>query len=206
MLPPSFQVPASIVLLAGGALACFAGYRLFKQVLAVYGFILGALIASSMVGAAGTWVTVLAALGGGLAGALLLVAGYFVGVALVGAALGAFIAHVGWKFVGGDPHWIAVLVCAALGAILAMSFQRHVIILGTAFGGAWAMLVGALALTGDKAKLAAAAAGNVWVPYPMQPAPGQAWVPWVWILLGAIGVAVQLKLAGGGAKARAKKA
>ena len=63
MLPPSFQVPASIVLLAGGALACFAGYRLFKQVLAVYGFILGALIASSMVGAAGTWVTALAALG-----------------------------------------------------------------------------------------------------------------------------------------------
>ena len=50
------------------------------------------------------------------------------------------------------------------------------------------MLVGVLAVTGDKARLAAAAAGDVWVPYPMQPAPGQAWVPWAWIALGLIGV------------------
>ena len=63
MLPLSIQVPASIVLLAGGAMACFAGYRLFRLVLGVYGFILGALVASSMVGASGTWTIVLAALG-----------------------------------------------------------------------------------------------------------------------------------------------
>ena len=48
MLPLSIQVPASVVLLAGGAVACFAGYRLFRLVLGVYGFILGALVASSM--------------------------------------------------------------------------------------------------------------------------------------------------------------
>ena len=55
MLPLSIQVPASVVLLAGGAVACFAGYRLFRLVLGVYGFILGALIASSSIGAGDTW-------------------------------------------------------------------------------------------------------------------------------------------------------
>jgi hypothetical protein len=57
--------------------------------------------------------------------------------------------------------------------------------------------VSALALGGDKAKLAAAAAGDVWVPYPMQPAPGQTWVPWAWIALGLVGVFLQLKVTGG---------
>ena len=61
MLPLSLQVPASIVLLAGGVVACFAGFRLFKLVLGIYGFILGALVASSMVGTAETWALVAAA-------------------------------------------------------------------------------------------------------------------------------------------------
>ena len=34
--------------------------------------------------------------------------------------------------------------------------------------------------------------GNVWVLYPMAPAPGQRWVPLAWIALGLIGTAVQL--------------
>jgi hypothetical protein len=97
MLPLSVQVPASIVLLAGGAMACFAGYRLFRLVLGVYGFILGALLASSMVGSSGTWIMVLAAIAGGAAGALVLVAGYFVGVALIGAGLGALAVNLAWK-------------------------------------------------------------------------------------------------------------
>ncbi len=33
---------------AGGVIACFAGYRLFRIVLAIYGFMLGAMIASSI--------------------------------------------------------------------------------------------------------------------------------------------------------------
>ena len=57
--------------------------------------------------------------------------------------------------------------------------------------------MGALALAGDKAKLAAAAAGDVWVPYPMQPAPGQAWVPWAWLRIGVVGVLAQLYVTAG---------
>ena len=162
MLPLSAQVPASIVLLAGGAMACFAGYRLFRLVLGVYGFILGALVASHAAGASGTWTVVAAAIGGGALGALVLFAGYFVGVALVGAGFGALAVNVAWKPFGGEPHWAVVLGVAAVCAIVAMQFQRYVIILATAFGGSWTMLIGAAALmAGPGARAASAGFGRL---------------------------------------------
>jgi hypothetical protein len=202
MLPLSVQIPASIVMLAGGAMACFAGYRLFRLVLGVYGFILGALMASSMVGTAETWTIVLAALAGGALGAFILVAGYFVGVALVGAGLGAFMINLAWKPFGGDPHWAAVLLCAALGAIGAMTFQRYVIITATAFGGAWTMLVGAAALMLGKGARAASAGADVWVVYPGSAGPQGIWVYVAWVAIALTGVYVQLHTTG--AKARKK--
>ncbi|MBI4485694.1 MAG: hypothetical protein HY655_06750, partial [Acidobacteria bacterium] len=66
-----------------------------------------------------------------------------------------------------------------------------------AFGGAWTMIVGAMAAVGDRAALEAAASGNVWVAYPLDPAPGQRWVPLAWLALGAIGTGVQLGITGG---------
>ena len=50
---------------------------------------------------------------------------------------------------------------------------------------------------GDKTALNAAAAGDVWVAYPMTPAPGQRWVPFVWIVLSLIGTVVQMFVTGG---------
>jgi hypothetical protein len=67
---------------------------------------------------------------------------------------------------------------------------------GTAFGGAWTLLVGVLALMGDAAAQAAAAANNVWVVYPLDPAPGRRWLPVVWLLLGLAGLFVQLRRPG----------
>jgi len=203
MLPLSMQVPASIVMLAGGAVACFAGYRLFRLVLGVYGFILGALMASSMVGTAETWTIVLAALAGGAVGAFVLVAGYFVGVALVGAGLGAFLVNLAWKPFGGEPHWAAVLACAAVGAIAAMTFQRYVIITATAFGGAWTMLVGAAALMLGKGARAASASADVWVVYPGSAGPGSMWVYAAWVAIALTGVYVQLHT--GGKRSKSKK-
>jgi hypothetical protein len=205
MLPPSIQVPASIVLLAGGAMACFAGYRLFRLVLGVYGFILGALLASSMVGATGAWTIVLAAVGGGALGALVLVAGYFVGVALIGAGLGALAVNLAWKPLGGEPHWAVVLVVAAVGAIAAMSFQRYVIILATAFGGAWTLLLGAAALMAGPGARTVSAGPDVWVVYPTYTGPGGVWVFVAWIAIALTGTYVQLHTAGGKTKARARK-
>jgi len=69
MLPASLQIPAGLVLVVSGALACFAGYRLFRLVLTVYGFILGAAVASSIMGPADRVPMIVAALVGGLIGA-----------------------------------------------------------------------------------------------------------------------------------------
>ena len=197
MLPAAYQLPAASVLVLGGAVACFLGYRLFKFVLAIFGFIIGALAASSIWGAGDTTYMVIAAIVGGIGGSLLLLAAYFVGVALVGAGLGALIANLLWTQIEGDPHPFVVVLFSVAGALLATWLQRYVIILGTAFGGAWTILVGALAMMGDKTAMTAAAAGDIWVAYPMNPAPGQAWVPYAWIGLGVVGTLVQMFVTGG---------
>ena len=195
MLPHSYELPAGVLLVIGGALSCFAGYRLFKIVLGIYGFILGAMLASSMVAASNTVGMIAAAVVGGLVGALALMFAYFVGIALVGAGLGALIAHVGWSYVGsgGDPPPLAVILLALVGSLGAMLLQRYVIIVATAFGGAWTMIVGGLTV-GDRG--ARAASADVWILYPISPAPGRSWVPIAWVGLGLIGTAVQLGITG----------
>jgi len=197
MLPSAYQLPAALVLLAGGFLACFLGYRLFKVVLAVFGFIIGALAASSVFGATDTTPMVIAAIVGGIAGGALLLAAYFVGVALVGAGIGALLVNVVWTQIEGDPHPAVVILFSIAGAVVATWLQRYVIILGTAFGGAWTLLVGGLAVMGDAGPLKAAAAGDVWVAYPLNPAPGRGWVKVAWIVLGLVGTTVQLGWTGG---------
>jgi hypothetical protein len=197
MLPAVYQLPAALVLLLGGTVSCFFGYRLFRIVLAIFGFIIGALILSSFVPMSSTWVMLAVALVGGLMGAGVLIAAYFVGVALVGAGLGAVAANLMFTATGQDPHFLVLVLMTLLGAAGAMYLQRYFIIVGTAFGGAWTLIVGAAALFGDRTALAAAAANDVWVAYPLNPAPGRGWVKLAWIVLGLIGTAVQLGWTGG---------
>jgi hypothetical protein len=194
MLPHSYELPAAILLVLGGALSCFAGYRLFKIVLGIYGFVLGAMLASSTMGVTNSTGMIIASLIGGIAGAMLLMFAYFIGIALVGAGLGALVAHVAWSSLGrtGDPPAVAVVVLSIVGSIGAMFLQRYVIVVATSFGGAWTVIVGGLAIAGDRGAARAATAGDVWILYPTSPAPGQRWVPVAWIALGLIGTAVQL--------------
>jgi len=197
MLPQAYELPAALLLVLAGALACFAGHRLFRYVLALFGFILGAMMASSTMGISNTIGMMAAALVGGLLGAAILVFAYFIGIALVGAAVGALIVHFGWTLVGtGDPPVPAVIGLAIAGALIAMYVQRHVIIVTTAFVGAWTLIVGLLAAVGDRGALAAKSAANVWILYPMTSPPGHAWAPYVWVLLGIAGTAVQLNFGG----------
>jgi len=191
MLPAAYVTPAAVVLVVGGALACFFGYRLFRVVLAIYGFILGAAIATSLMAPGNTGSLLLAALVGGVIGAIVLNLAYFLGVALIGAGAGALAVHVLWATIGrGDPHVALVVIFAVVGAIVATRLQRHVIILATAFGGAWTAIVGILAIAGDHAARGAAAANNVWIAYPTSPE--RWWVVLAWLVAGTIGAIVQL--------------
>ena len=132
MLPAALQTPAAILLLVSGAIACFAGYRVFRAVLGIYGFILGALIASSAMGTDQTFWMLVAALIGGFIGAAILIFAYFVGVALIGAGIGAFAANVIWAAFDREPNIFMVIVFATSGALAALSLQRYVIIGATA--------------------------------------------------------------------------
>ena len=117
MLPASAQAPAAVILLIGGLLACFAGYRIFRVVLGIYGFILGALLASNVVGGEQSGTMMLAAaIGGGLVGALLLIAAYFVGVALIGAGFGAGLANLIGAGIGREPHILVVILLAMMAS------------------------------------------------------------------------------------------
>jgi hypothetical protein len=194
MLPLSFEQPAAIALVLGGVVSCFAGYRWFRMVLAIYGFIAGAMLASSTLASSNTMGLVVAALVGGSIGAVLLFFAYFVGIALVGAGLGVAAMQAGWtRFSPVDPPWVLVLLFAALGTVAALVLQRYVIIIATAFGGAWTIIIGTLALMGDRR--AAEAASDVWILYPTTGL-GATWVPIAWVALGVLGTGVQLAAGG----------
>jgi hypothetical protein len=199
MLPAFLQTPAAAILLVGGILACFAGYRVFRVVLGIYGFILGALLATSIVGTDHTVWTIAASIGGGIVGALLLIAAYFVGVALIGAGLGAALANVIWAGIGGEPHILVVIALAIAGALVALALQRYVIIFATSFGGAQTVVVGAAALMGNRVA-AEAAARTVYSVYPLNPMPDTTMDAVAALVLGIVGVLVQLFITAKGRK------
>lgn len=200
MLPIAYATPAAVVLLVGGLLSCFAGYRLFRVVLGLYGFILGAAVTTSMMGASSTFALVVAAIVGGLVGAILMVAAYFVGVGLIGAGLAVLVLDSIWQAVRhADPPTVVLVIVAVLGALVALSVVRYVVIFGTAIAGSWTAVLGALALAGDRGVGQATTAG-AWVLYPLGPVPRQWWFYAAWIVLAFVGAVVQLsttsKLAG----------
>jgi uncharacterized protein DUF4203 len=192
MLPARYAAPAALVLTVGGLISCFAGYRLFRVVLGLYGFFLGAMLTTSTMGTSNMWYLVLAAVVGGLIGALLMVAAYFIGVGLIGAGLAALALNALWRVVGGgDPPTLVLVLVCVLGALAALSVVRYVVVFGTAIAGAWTTIVGVLALTGRGA-IPGVGASDVWVLYPLGPAPGRWWVLVIWFALTLAGVIVQL--------------
>lgn len=193
MLPHGYEQPAALVLLLGGVLACFAGQRLFRIVFGIYGFIIGAMAASSIVGVGNSTGMLAAALVGGFLGSVVLVFAWFVGVSLVGAGIGILAAHAAWSQFGtGDPPALAVMAVAVAGAVGAMFVQKYVIVVGTAFMGAWTIVLSwANAFPAAKGLTRGASDTEVWIFYPTS-APGLRWTPIAWIGLGLLGTAVQL--------------
>jgi uncharacterized membrane protein YeaQ/YmgE (transglycosylase-associated protein family) len=196
MLPASFQVPAAIILLGGGLLACFAGYRLFRLVLGIFGAIAGALVATSLVGPENTLWLIGAVLVGAVVGALILIFAYFAGVALIGAGIGAMAAHLLWTAFGGEPGLVAVILLSILGALAALWLERYVIIVATAVAGAQMAIVGGVALFTNQ-PVTDATTRAVFRVYPLDPLPATEWDFYGWIALGLLGVLVQLGLTAG---------
>ena len=194
LIPTSFQLPALALLILGGVIAWAAGYRLFRFVLTLFGFYIGALAATAVLGPGDRTLLIFAALGGGAVGALIMFFGYFVGVALVGAGIGALSVHMIWSRLGSDPHAFVVILAAVAGAATAMWLQRFVIIVATAFSGGWTMLWGAMRVMDSSGNLAQRP--PVWMVYPFDLSPGGRWILAAWAAIGLIGVFVQVRFTG----------
>ncbi len=185
-------MPAAVLLAVSGLVACFGGYRLFRFVLGVYGFILGAMVTTSVMGTTNSWALVLAAIVGGVVGAGLMIAAYFVGVGLVGAGLASLVVHMVWRVIGGDPPTVLLVIVAVLGALGALSVARYVAVIGTALAGSWTLIVGGLALSGHKFSSLPVTPENIWVVYGAGPLPGSRWVIGTWVALALAGAVVQM--------------
>ncbi len=192
MPPVTVHMPVASILLGGGLLACFLGYRLMRVVLAVGGFVAGVILATTSIADTQTLLGVLLVIACGAAGALAAVVLHLSTVGLVGAGLAAFV--LGLLMDGDPPVWL-LLATGAVGALVTLLVRREVIIVGTSFVGAWTALVGGLALAGNGAAVAAAT-GDVGRLFPIAPLDGQVGFALSWAMLAALAVAVQFLATG----------
>ena len=127
-----------------GALQCFYGYRIFKFILGLTGFLLGGAL-SIVIGYTISQVeafVLLTGLVGGFIGAALMVTLYYVGIFLIGAILGSVLGTVFYAVAEGNPDPAVLLILAVLAGIIALIFQKFMIIVSTAFGGSWGVVIG----------------------------------------------------------------
>lgn len=136
-----------------GVVYCFFGYRIFKVILGILGFVSGAYMAAaiafSLLGREQAVLVILAGLAGGVIGAVLVVTFYFIGIFLLGAWLGGLL---GILLTGGGESTVAtviILVLALIGGIVALMLQKLMIVISTALSGAWAIVSGVFRFLGN---------------------------------------------------------
>jgi hypothetical protein len=183
----------ALVAIGMGILNCFWGYRILKTILGIGGFCAGA--AAGWTAAAG-WgqftvgIALLCALAGGLIGALLCIWLYFVGIFLLGAGFGAALATVVLNAAGSQPQLVIVIIAAVVLGFVAVAVQKFMIILSTAFGGAYLLVAGILhfVVGGPNAMPV------LFERFQMGSGGALSYLPLAcWLVLGVVGVAVQFR-------------
>ena len=147
---------------------------------------------------------IVAALVGGVLGAVVLNLAYFVGVALVGAGAAALLLHLAWThFAEATRPFLLVIAVSLAGAIAATQLQRLVIIVASAFGGAWTLIVGVLALPATERARRGRSQRRVGG---LSASAGRAGGRFAaWLVLGVVGMAVQLTLRAGRRRRRRRR-
>jgi hypothetical protein len=152
------RIVFGVIAIGLGLVLCFAGYRLFRILIAIWGFFVGFLIGSQVtanltgtvfLGTVTSWVAGLLA---GLVLAALAYTLYKIAIILLGASLGYTVGAGVMVALGFDPNGfqvvIAGLVLALVLAVLILKFNlvRLLIIINTALSGANILLIGVLVL------------------------------------------------------------
>jgi len=152
MLNSALENGFSFFYILSGMTACFWGYRIFRVVIGIIGFILGAWLAAGVaaqyMGGMGL-VPVIAAIAGGLIGMSLFVTLYYFGIFVLGACAGWLFGVVITGIAGTGLNIVLFAILAAVGGILALVFQRLIITISSAAVGAWYMTAGAFFLLGN---------------------------------------------------------
>ncbi len=193
------SVPVAALAVVLGLVNCIFGYRIFRILLGVYGFLLGAAVGFVLAGIffeGQGWVLAVGALAGGLLGAGLMADPLLCRCVCGGGTDGGHARGRGRRGSGCN----AAGHCDDCGGRRrrdrAIAFQRVVIILATSLSGAWMAVIGGFALIagqpfelGDLARL---------------PAPWQrSLLPLaIWLVLGIAGAVVQFRTTEGRDKDR----
>jgi hypothetical protein len=144
---PDVFAPALMTLF--GVLAAFAGYRTIRSLRPLYGLLAGAttgmMSVSQMTDA--PWAVAGGALAGGILGLILIIAVYWFYIFLTGALIGGAAAQNVFRLVdmGSESGWQAwaVLGAMALVGLLAMKFEKQLMVFGTALLGGLLVSLGA---------------------------------------------------------------
>ena len=134
-----------------GAVYCFVGWRIFKFIISLTGFLVGGLGAGSIAYAfsSGSWLAaIITGLVGAVAGALFMIPMYFVGIFFLGMWLGSMLGLAITAALALKSGFIVIFPLALAGGICAIILQKLMVVLSTAVGGSALMTYGVFALFG----------------------------------------------------------
>ncbi len=181
----------AISLIASGMITCFFGYRLFKVVLAITGFVTGGALAWTVLTAAGygQWVTIAGTLLAALVGGVAMFSLFFAGVFLFGCAMGLLMAVVVLSAIGSELNVVAVSIFALVNGLVTLWFRKVLVVASTALTGAWSVLSGVAYFVGDLDLVGALAKPEL-----LRTQGGLYYaVLALWLLLGISGIAIQMR-------------
>jgi len=134
----------SVLQIIWGGFVCFYGYRLFKVVLGLIGFSFGFTITTVIVGAISNDAGAALAIGflGGIVGAGVTLAVYFLGVFLLGASIGLTVGMVFVVAAKSNEMFILAIILGIASGLFALFLQKLMIVVSTAFSGAFSVVTG----------------------------------------------------------------
>ena len=133
------------IAVAAGLVECFFGYRIFRFILGVAGFVAAAVFFGSLgyeLSGGSEPVSIIAGLAGGVLGACLFYYLYIIGVFFLGAILGFTIAMYVFSLMNMDVIPAVLYGAAIISGALAAVFQKPMLIIAPAFGGSFAAVTG----------------------------------------------------------------
>ena len=181
----------AVTLIASGMITCFYGYRLFKIVLAITGFVTGGALAWTVLTAAGYGQT--ATIAGtflvSLVGGIAMVSLFFAGVFLFGCSMGLLMAVLLLSTIGSELNVVVVSIFALVNGLVTLWFRKVLVVASTALTGAWSVLSGIAYFVGNLDLVGALAKPE------LLQTQGDLYyaVVALWLLLGVSGITIQMR-------------